>query len=172
MLQCRNFACNVLYHGNRSGEVVMKYVLERSKYLALIGVIALLFAAIAAFVWGTLKTVDTISLVLSSLGRDKAITVELIEIVDSFLIATALLIFSVSLYELFIGDLDMPEWMVAHNLHDLKTKLSSLIIMVMAVKFVEKLVDVKDYGNVLNFGVAVTLVSGALIAFGYFGHKD
>ena len=150
----------------------MSKLLEKSRYLAIIGVLGLLVAAIAAFAWGTFQTVQSVILIVQSLGADKGIIVALVQIVDSFLIATTLLIFSVSLYELFIGDLDMPEWMVAHNLHDLKTKLSSLIIMVMAVKFVEKLVDVKDYGNVLNFGVAVTLVSGALIAFGYFGHKD
>ena len=150
----------------------MSKLLEKSRYLAIIGVLGLLVAAIAAFAWGTFQTVQSVILIVQSLGADKGIIVALVQIVDSFLIATTLLIFSVSLYELFIGDLDMPEWMVAHDLHDLKTKLSSLIIMVMAVKFVEKLVDVKDYGNVLNFGVAVTLVSGALIAFGYFGYKD
>jgi uncharacterized membrane protein YqhA len=150
----------------------MKFILEKSKYLALIGVIALLFAAVAAFAWGTLKTVDTVSLVVSSLGRDKAITVELIEIVDSFLIATALLIFSVSLYELFIDKLDLPEWMLAHDLHELKTKLSSMVVLVMAVKFLEKMLDVKDAASLLQIGAAITLMSAVLIAFGYFGKKD
>ena len=150
----------------------MKYILERSKYLALVGVIALLFAAVAAFAWGTLKTVDTIFLVLSSMGRDKAITVEFIEIVDSFLIAIALLIFSVSLYELFIDKLDLPDWMLAHDLYDLKTKLSSMIVLVMAVKFLEKLLDVKDANALLQIGIATALMSAVLIAFGYFGKKD
>jgi len=150
----------------------MKFILEKSKYLALVGVIALLLATVAAFAWGTLKTVDTVSLVISSLGRDKAITVELIEIVDSFLIATALLIFTVSLYELFIGKLDLPEWMLAHDLHELKTKLSSMVVLVMAVKFLEKLLDVKDAASLLQIGTATALVSAVLIAFGYFGKKD
>ncbi|MDO9301956.1 MAG: YqhA family protein [Anaerolineales bacterium] len=150
----------------------MKYILERSKYLALIGVIALLFAAAAAFIWGTLKTVDTISLVLSSMGRDKAITVELIEIVDSFLVATAVLIFATSLYELFIDKLDLPEWMLAHDLYELKTKLGSMIVLVMAVKFLEKLLDVKDANALLQIGIATALMSAVLIAFGYFGKKD
>jgi uncharacterized membrane protein YqhA len=172
MLQCKDFACNILHKGNNSGESDMKYILERSKYLALIGVIALLFAAVAAFGWGTLKTVDTISLVLSSMGRDKAITVELIEIVDSFLVATALLIFSVSLYELFIDKLDLPDWMLAHDLHDLKTKLSSMIVLVMAVKFLEKLLEVKDANALLQIGIATALMSAVLIAFAYFGKKD
>jgi uncharacterized membrane protein YqhA len=172
MLQCRNLACNILYDGNNSGEVDMKYILERSKYLALVGVIALLLAAVAAFAWGTLKTVDTISLVVSSMGRDKAITVEFVEIVDSFLIATALLIFSVSLYELFLDKLDLPDWMLAHDLYDLKTKLSSMIVLVMAVKFLEKLLDVKDAEALMQIGIATALMSAVLIAFGYFGKKD
>ena len=150
----------------------MKFILEKSKYLALIGVLALLLATVAAFAWGTLKTVDTISLVVSSQGRDKAITVELIEIVDSFLIATALLIFTVSLYDLFIDKLDLPEWMLAHNLYELKTKLSSVIVLVMAVKFLEKLLDVKDAASLLQIGAATALMSAVLIAFGYFGKKD
>lgn len=150
----------------------MKFVLEKSKYLALIGVIALLFAAVAAFAWGTLKTVSTISLVLSSMGSDKAITVQFIEIVDSFLIATALLIFTVSLYELFIDKLDLPEWMLAHDLYELKTKLSSMIVLVMGVKFLEKLLDVKDAVSLLQIGTATALMSAVLIAFGYFGKKD
>jgi uncharacterized membrane protein YqhA len=161
-----------LHDGHSLGEVEMKFILEKSKYLASVGVIALLLATVAAFAWGTLKTVDTVSLVISSLGRDKAITVELIEIVDSFLIATALLIFSVSLYELFIGKLDLPEWMLAHDLHELKTKLSSMVVLVMAVKFLEKLLDVKDAASLLQIGAAITLMSAVLIAFGYFGKKD
>ena len=172
MLQCKSLACNILHDRNNSGESDMKYLLERSKYLALVGVIALLFAAIAAFAWGTFKTVNTIFLVFSSMGRDKAITVELIEIVDSFLVATAVLIFATSLYELFIDKLDLPEWMLAHNLYELKTKLSSMIVLVMAVKFLEKLLDVKDANALLQIGIATALMSAVLIAFGYFGKKD
>jgi hypothetical protein len=41
----------------------MKIILEKSRYLAIIGVISLLIAAVAAFVWGTLKTVSTTLLV-------------------------------------------------------------------------------------------------------------
>ena len=116
----------------------MKTILEKSRFLASIGVISMLIAALAAFSWGTLKTVNTTLLVIQSAGKDASITVDLIEIVDSFLIATAILIFATSLYELFIGTLELPEWMLAHNLHDLKTKLSSIIVLVMAVKFLEK----------------------------------
>lgn len=150
----------------------MKTILEKSRYLAIIGVISLLVAALAAFVWGTLKTVSTALLMFQSAGRDAAITIELIEIVDSFLIATAILIFAASLYELFIGELDLPDWMLAHNLYDLKSKLSSMIVLVMAVKFLGKLQETKDTQALLQTGIAISVMSAVLIAFGYFGKKD
>ena len=150
----------------------MKFILEKSRYLALVGVLSLLFAAITAFVWGILQTVNTIPLVLGSMGADSAIAVEFIKIVDSFLIATAVLIFSVSLYELFIDKLELPEWMLAHNLYELKAKLSSMIVLVMGVKFLEKLLEVKDTNDLLRIGIAIALISAVLIAFVYFGKKD
>jgi uncharacterized membrane protein YqhA len=150
----------------------MSKLLEKSRYLAMIGVLALLVSALAAFGWGILKTWFAIELIVSSLGKDATITVELIEVVDAFLIATALLIFAASLYELFIGELAMPGWMLAHDLHELKAKLSSMIILVMAVKFLEKLVVVKDPAGLLQIGLAIAVIAAALIAFGHFGGKD
>jgi uncharacterized membrane protein YqhA len=150
----------------------MKYLLERSRYLAFIGIISLLVASFAAFIWGTIKTATTTLLVIQTLGKDASITIELIELIDIFLIATTILIFSASLYELFIGDLDMPEWMLAHDLYELKAKLSSMIVLVMAVKYLQKLIEIKDGAELLQRGIAVAVVSAVLIAFGYFGKKD
>ena len=150
----------------------MKFLLERSRYLVLIGITSLLAASVAAFVWGTLKTVMTSLLVIQTLGKDAALTIKLIELIDIFLIATTILIFSVSLYELFIGKLDLPKWMLANNLYELKAKLSSMIVLVMAVKFLQKMIEIKDGTELLQRGIAVAVVSAALIAFGYFGKKD
>ncbi len=150
----------------------MKYILERSRYLTLIGVFSLLVASIAAFAWGTIKTVSTTLLVIQTLGADSSIIIELIEIIDIFLISTTILIFAASLYELFIDKLDLPEWMLAHNLYELKGKLSSMIVLVMAVKFLQKFVDAKDPAELLQRGIAMGIVSAVLIAFGYFGKKD
>jgi uncharacterized membrane protein YqhA len=150
----------------------MKSILEKSRYLAIIGVVSLLIAAVTAFAWGLIKTINTIALVVTSAGGDAAIIIEFIKIVDGFLIATAILIFAVSLYELFIGPLELPDWMLANSLHELKTKLSSMIVLVMAVKFLEKLLELKDANDLLQMAAAIALISAVLIAFGYFGMKD
>jgi uncharacterized membrane protein YqhA len=150
----------------------MTKFMEKSRYLVIIAVFGLLVTALVAFGLGVLKTVDAAVLIFSSLGRDAAVTVMLLEVVDSFLVATTLLLFALSLYELFIAELNVPDWMVAHNLHDLKARLSSMIVLVMAVKFVEKLAETKDAQSLLLTGIAVTVVSAALIAFSYLGAKD
>ena len=85
----------------------------------------------------------------------------LIAVVDVFLIATVLFVVAVSLYEMFIGDLKLPEWMVAHNLYELKSKLSGVIILVMAMKFLEKLVDWKapqDTSCILRYRLPSSLL--------------
>lgn len=150
----------------------MKNILEKSRYLAMVGIVALLLASVAAFVWGALKTYRVIALVVSSLGTDKAITIGFIEIIDAFLIATAILIFTVSMYELFIDKVNAPDWMLAHNLYELKNKLSSMIVLVMAVKFLEKFMNGQDANELLLIAIATALVSAVLIAFGYFGMKE
>jgi uncharacterized membrane protein YqhA len=150
----------------------MKSLLEKSRYLAIVGVISLLVAVVAAFGWGMFKTISTVMLVITTMGKDAGIAVEFIEIVDAFLIATTILIFMVSLYELFIGEINVPEWMLAHNLPELKAKLSSMVVLVMGVKFLQKLLDVKNTTELLQTGLAIAVVSAVLIAFGYFGKKD
>ena len=150
----------------------MNKILSSTRYLSWIGVISLLVASLAAFCWGVAKTVTTIILVVSSLGHDPGIILALMEIVDAFLVATTLLIFSQGLYELFIGELGLPQWMIIHDLHDLKTRLGSMLVLVMAVKFLEKLVEWKDAIDTLYFGLAIALVSATLIAFGLLGEKS
>jgi uncharacterized membrane protein YqhA len=150
----------------------MARILEKSRYLVLLAVIAALVAAVDAFLWGIWKTVLVIIEMVSTAGKDPLTTVALIELMDKFLIAVGLYIFAVGLYELFIGDLSLPEWLTVHNLHEIKSRLSSIIILVMAIVFLEHVVEWKDPQGTLFFAIGIALVSAALIAFSQFGEKD
>jgi uncharacterized membrane protein YqhA len=150
----------------------MKSLIEKTRYLNLVAVIALLVAAAGSLVLGSFKTYETIRAIIITEGKDPSINYYLIRLVDAFLIAIVLYVFAVSIYALFIGKLDLPDWMLAHNLHELKAKLSSMIILVAAVLFVEHLIEGKDALQLLYLGGAVALVSAALIAFSVLGEKD
>jgi uncharacterized membrane protein YqhA len=150
----------------------MGKLLEKSKYLGIIGVISLLLASVAAFLWGAVKTVAAILSIAASYGKDPYIAVSLIELVDSFLIATALFVFAVSMYEMYIEKIALPEWMLANNLPELKEKLGGVIILVMVVTFLEHLVEWKAPYDSMLFAIAVGIVSAALIALSRFGGRE
>lgn len=150
----------------------MGRLLEKTRYIGLLGIVSLLVAAIAAFAWGAVKTVNALIVIVTSYGKDTFIAIRLIELVDAFLIATALYVFAVSLYEMFINKIALPDWMLANNLPELKEKLGGVIILVMVVTFLEHLVEWTAPYESLLFAIAVTLVSGALIALGRFGGKE
>jgi uncharacterized membrane protein YqhA len=149
----------------------MKKLLSLTRYVTLIGVFSLLAAALAAFGWGVVQTVHAVGFIVAH-PFDEDVIVVLVKVVDSFLVALALLIFGLGLYELTVGDLNLPEWMLIHNLHDLKAKLSGVLILVMAVKFLEKLEAWQNGGETLLFALAIAAVSAALIAFNALGGKD
>jgi uncharacterized membrane protein YqhA len=149
----------------------LKTLLEKSKYLILLAVIPSLLASASAFVWGMIKSARVIISIFTDIGAETSFTVSLIELMDVYLIATVLFIFAVGIYELFVGKLTLPDWLVIHNLHDLKVKLSSVVIMVMGIIFLKHLVEWQDPIGTLFFGLGVAVVSAALIAFSYIGNK-
>ncbi len=143
----------------------MRGIVGSTRYLALIGVLFGWVASLAAFVWGAIKTIKVV--IALATGHFEGMAVALVGVIDAFLIASGLLIFALGLYELFIGALALPEWLVIHNLDELKGKLAGVITMVMAVSFLERLETIGDPREILYTGIAVALVSATMIALGY-----
>jgi uncharacterized membrane protein YqhA len=142
----------------------MKRLLESSTRLILVAVVTALIAAVAALIWGVYKAGDTIVHLVRDFSYPLA-AVSFIEIMDAFLIAIGLYIFAIAAYELFIGDLKLPAWLEMHTLHDLKVKLVSVIVLVMAVKFLEKFAESKDAQDTLMVGIAFAVATAALVGF-------
>jgi uncharacterized membrane protein YqhA len=134
-------------------------------------VFSLLAAVLIAFALGLIQSARILIDLFPNFSINGTDIIPLIEIMDIFLIATVLLIFAFGLYELFIGSLKLPEWLIIKNLHDLKVKLSSIVIMVMAIIFLKHLVLWEDPQGTLFFGLAVAVVAAVLIAFNTVGDK-
>ena len=145
---------------------------EKSKYLIFIAVVSAFLASMFAFLLGVVKTWFVFVELITTYGKDPIIAAHLVEIMDVFLIAIALFMFSVGTYELFIGDIELPEWLVIRNLHDLMVKLGSVIILIMVVTFLKHLVEWRDPQGSFYFGIAAAVVSASLIAFSHFKSKD
>lgn len=146
---------------------ILKKILENSKYAVLLAVFSTLLLSLGMFVINTFLAAKTVFNMFAHIGSAKAggETAHMIAILDSFLLAVILYIFSIALYELFIGKLSMPKWLSIKDLDDLKKKLSSVIALMLGVVFLEHVVDWKDSKSTMEFAIAIALIIGVLVFY-------
>ena len=148
---------------------MVRTVLASSRYFIAIAVLGSFLAAVALIVYGALVVVEVTWHAYSrdiSADGAKTLAVEFIEMIDLFLLGTVLYIVALGLYELFIDSrLPMPEWLLIHDLDDLKYKLIGVVIVLLGVTFLGKVVTWDGSRDILYFGGAVALVIAALGGF-------
>lgn len=148
----------------------MDRFISQTRYMVLIAVVASLVLAAALFLFGAVGAASIIAKSLGALGdakQTKAFAIASVEIADFFLIATALYIVGVGLYELFIHDLDLPAWLTISSIEELKQRLISVTVVALAVAFLARVANWDGESNLLPFGAAIAAVVVALGAFSY-----
>ena len=110
------------------------------RYFVIVAVIGIAARAVATFGRATLITVDFIDdLVRTSAWQGDDTVIALLQVLDLYLVGTVLIITSIGLYELFIGEVQLPEWLVIRTLSDLKAKIVEVIVLVIEIEFLEGL---------------------------------
>ena len=97
----------------------------------------------------------------------KKLSLDVIEIIDLFLVATVAYIVAFGLYRLFIygKDLEFPIQMKIRNLKDLEDKIIGIIIAALAVAFLGLTAGATDPEDLLHYGGGIALVIAALALF-------
>jgi uncharacterized membrane protein YqhA len=114
---------------------------------------------------GTIVTATRRGEAVSAAGA-KVLALSLIEVTDVFLIGIVLFIIALGLYALFVDDtLPLPPWLEIHDLDDLKAKLISVVVAVLAVLFLGEVVKWDGERPLLGFGAGIALVIAALTLF-------
>jgi uncharacterized membrane protein YqhA len=150
----------------------MKWLIEKSRYLPIVSVFGMLVGAVAALWLGVVKTVKVVQTAFTKFDESEPTLYTLFEALDCFLVATALIVVAVSLYELFISGLQVPDWMLVKDLTELKAKFTFVIIPVMAVKFVQKILNYENALDTFYYGAAIAIVAFALTAFNFVSIKE
>lgn len=162
-------------------ETLFEGSLWNSRFIVLAAVLGSLFAGLAIFF---MATVDVFYLVTHVIHyADPSMEAEarkvlhdstvshIVEVVDGYLLATVMLIFSFGLYELFISDIDQAHGtrgsskiLVINSLDDLKARLAKVILMIMIVTLFEEALNMKMDSpiDLLYLGGAIALVGLAL----------
>lgn len=148
----------------------MAHVLSVARYVVLLGVVACALGALLLFVGALAQLVVVAAAFFGGLGTAKeikALAVNEIFLADVTLIATALFLVAVGLYELFIGKVDLPVGVTVVSLEDLKDKLLGVIIVALAVSFLAQIAIWDGKTDLLPYGLSIALVILALGAFTY-----
>ncbi len=162
-------------------EDLFEGTLWNSRFIILTAVVGSLLSAIAIFY---MATVDVVILIQHMFHyADTSLTEEarkvlhdstvshIVEVVDGYLLAVVLLIFSLGLYELFISDIDQAHGskasskiLVISNLDDLKSRLAKVILMIMIVTLFEEALNmhISQPIDLVYLGAAIALIALAL----------
>lgn len=144
---------------SRTGQLV----LEPARLLVAVGSFTMLIAAVACYVWALVKAGAFIKALLPGGDSDDEALVKLFESLDVVLIGTVVLIVAVGLWELFVADLRLPPALTMSSFDDLKAKIATTLILVLAVRFLEALVSGVAGEELVQLAVALTLVGGLLM---------
>jgi uncharacterized membrane protein YqhA len=136
--------------------MAVRRFLESARYMVVPAVLGLLAAALTTIVWAVYSVYDFARTLLR--GDETVGLVKVLSMLDTFLLATVILVFALGLWELFVGDLDLPEWLEIHTLDDLKGKLADVIVLVVAIKALEKLTTAKKPIDALIYAAASGLI--------------
>jgi uncharacterized membrane protein YqhA len=143
----------------------VKPLLGKVRYLVVVAVTGLIVTTVT-FGWAIAKTVRLIGELLSEGGwRSDVLMVDLLGVIDTYLLAIVQLIVAIGLYELFIGSLDVPDGLKARSLEDLKKTIVDVLIVFIGVKGVERLVAVQELIDALAYTGAVAILIAALSLF-------
>lgn len=162
-------------------EKLFEGALWNSRFVVLAAVIGSLLAGFAIFY---MATVDVVYLFRHALHyADASLTDEarkalhdstvthIVEVVDGYLLATVMLIFSLGLYELFISDIEQAHGskssskiLVINNLDDLKSRLAKVILMILIVTLFEEALNMKLSTplDLVYLGASIALIALAL----------
>lgn len=155
--------------------------LWNSRFVILFAVAGSLLAGFTIFYMATVDVVYLISHALHyadlSMAEDArkvlhdSTVSHIVEVVDGYLLATVMLIFSLGLYELFISDIDQAHGskasskiLVINNLDDLKSRLAKVILMILIVTLFEEALNMKLTTplDLVYLGASIALVALAL----------
>ena len=144
--------------------------IARSRYVVLIAVVAVLLVSLTLFLLGALNAFSVTWKVwreafLQGEFASTDLLIEILGVIDVMLRAVVFYIIGVGLYSLFIAPLNLTAALGVESLLDLETKVISIVIVILAVAFLEHFVRWESPSETLYFAAALAIVVASLVVF-------
>ena len=141
------------------------------RYLAILAVAGLTVTTLAT-TWISLdKTIDLVRSVVDDKTSTDLLIVKVLVTIDGYLLAVVQLIVAMGLYELFIGQVDVPKWLDVRSLDDLKKPIVDVLIVFLSVNAIESFLVAPTSTDAMERSIAAAVLIGALTAYRFFSAK-
>ena len=147
------------------------------RYLLLVPVIGCIILTAAVVFMGIVRIFTGVAKLLSagdySAKASKIMALNVIEIIDLFLVGTVSYITAAGLYRLFISNrkIELPTRLKINSLKDLEDKIIGVVVAALAVAFLGQAAGSDEPAQLLNYGGGIALVIAALAFFVNYGAK-
>ena len=156
---------------------IFEKILWNARYITILAVVLSIVSSFTLLVIGSWEIIEAViiynPLFDESITSNNDLLFKIISAIDLFLIGIVLLIFGFGIYELFVSDIDFANskfndsTLKIRDLDQLKNKIIKVIIIVLIVKFFEKVLkfseSFKDPIDILYFSLSILS-----ICFGYY----
>jgi uncharacterized membrane protein YqhA len=151
-------------------------LIGRSRLIVFVAVFAVLACAVSLFLLGGVLAAETVWSawrdVIAGRIESTDLGVRFLEIVSVMLKAVFFYLIGVGLYSLFIAPLNVTVALGVETLNDLETKVISVIIVIMSVRFLERFIEGEGGLDLIYRAVALSAVTAALVFFKIFTHRE
>ena len=144
-------------------------ILSSVRYITILSVILSIIAAFTLIILGSWDIVEAVifynPLFDESISNNNDLLFKIISAIDLFLIGIVLLIFGFGIYELFVSEIDFANakftesTLKIRDLVQLKNKIIKVVIIVLIVKFFEKVLKFSENFttpmDILYFGLSI-----------------
>lgn len=156
--------------GQSSAFASLGRAVGRTRYVVLVAVAAVLLVSVTLFLLGAAQGASIVVQAWTDAfqhGKFSStdLTVEFLAVIGVMLRAVVMYLIGVGLYSLFIKPLNLTAALGVESLVDLETKVISVVVVILAVTFLQHFIRWEDPLATLQFGAAMALVSGTLVLF-------
>lgn len=144
-------------------------ILIASNKFAILAVFVLVISLILIVFTGVFKLFIIFRDVIFDVNGDlsavdiQLISAKLLGIVDLYVLGIVMYLFTIAVYQLFIGPVRTHPWLRINCMDDLKSHLAKMMVLFLSTFLVEKVVSWKDPEMILYFGGIVVLTCLMLI---------
>jgi uncharacterized membrane protein YqhA len=153
----------------------LAWLIGRSRIIVVVAVLAVLLAAFSLFLFGAWLSLTTVWTTWQDVAagdlESTEIIIRFLEIVTVMLKAVFFYLIGVGFYSLFIAPLNVTVALGVESLNDLESKIVSVIVVIMAVDFLERFIQ-RDDVEVLYSAGAFAIVVAALVFFKIYTNRE